>query len=156
EGRVGVGPSPPGALDWNVVFTARGGHPVSAPLLLEYYDRLPQPRPGDDEELWAAGAQEPLREFRAAVRERYAEGTLQRLGGAEAARPRRAAPRARGRVGRMQATPPAAGLPPDREGLARRFAVDALGEIWSRGGSAEQPGPPRQAAREDAPVAARL
>ena len=32
-----------------------GAHAVSVPLLLELFERLPELKPGDDEELWAAG-----------------------------------------------------------------------------------------------------
>src|SRR2546429_4269503 len=39
-------------------------------LLVEMFDRLPAFRPGDDEDLWAAGVQDAMREFRTAVRDR--------------------------------------------------------------------------------------
>ncbi len=38
---------------------------MSSPLLVELFDQLPAFRPGDDEDLWAAGLQEAMREFRA-------------------------------------------------------------------------------------------
>src|SRR5690606_17646211 len=52
------------------------GSVLSTPLLVQYFDRLPPLNPGDDEEMWAAGVQGAIREFRTAVRDRYTEGTL--------------------------------------------------------------------------------
>lgn len=128
---------------------------MSAPLLLEFYDRLPQPQPGDDEELWAAGAQEAIRAFRTGVRERYTEGTLQRLAEADDVRLRRAAVLALGLVGTMQSNAAVAAMLHDDDAVVRRFAVDALWEVWFRGDTADHGWALRQAARESDPVAAR-
>ena len=64
---------------------------MSVPLLLELFERLPELKPGDDEELWAAGVQDAIRGFRAGVRERYTEGTLARLLSSTHPKTRRAA-----------------------------------------------------------------
>jgi tetratricopeptide (TPR) repeat protein len=111
---------------------------VSAPLLTEYFARLPDLQPGDDEELWAAGAQDAMREFRAAVRARYTEGTLVRLLGADDVRTRRAAVLALGLVGTIESNAAVAGRLTDPDPLVQRFASDALWEVWFRGGTPEQ------------------
>src|SRR5919106_5683590 len=111
---------------------------VSAPLLLELFDRLPDLKPGDDEELWAAGVQEAMRAFRAGVRERYTEGTLARLLASTDARTRRAAVLALGLIGTVEVSPAVAAVLHDEDPLVQRFASDALWELWFRGGTAEQ------------------
>jgi tetratricopeptide (TPR) repeat protein len=111
---------------------------VAAPLLVEMYDRLPPIRPGDDEDLWAAGAGDAMREFRSAVRERYTEGTLQRLVNDPDVTVRRAAALALGLVGTMQSNAAVAARLHDDDPLAQRFAADAMWELWFRGGTPEQ------------------
>lgn len=111
---------------------------MSAPLLVEYYERLPPLRPDDDEELWAAGAQAAVRKFRDRVRKRYAEGTLQRLLAHDDVRARRAAAFALGLLGTMQSNPGVAAALKDDDPLVRRFASDGLWEIWGRAGTPEQ------------------
>jgi tetratricopeptide (TPR) repeat protein len=126
---------------------------VPASLLVELFDRLPEFRPGDDEDLWAAGMQEAVRRFRAAVRDRYTEGTLQRLLGADDAKTRRAAALAVGLVGTPDSVAAAAAALHDDDPLVRQFAAEGLWELWFRGGTADQNRRLRQAARE--PDAAR-
>jgi len=111
---------------------------VSAPLLLEMFDRLPELKPGDDEELWAAGVQEGMREFRTAVRQRYNEGTLARLLRSTDARTRRAAVLALGLIGTIEVNPAVAAVLHDDDPLVQRFAADALWELWFRGGTADE------------------
>src|SRR4051794_38430075 len=103
------------------------------------YDRLPEFRPGDDEDLWAAGVQDAMRQFRTAVRDRYTEGTLQRLlVTAEDVKARRAAALALGLTGTPASVPAAAAALHDADQLVRRFAADSLWELWFRGGTDEQ------------------
>jgi tetratricopeptide (TPR) repeat protein len=129
---------------------------VPASLLVELFDRLPGFRPGDDEDLWTAGLQEAVGEFRDAVRARYTEGTLQRLlAGADDANARRAAALALGLTGTPAATPAVAAALHDPDRLVRRFAADALWELWFRAGTAEQNARLREAAREPNPTKAR-
>ncbi|HJZ55969.1 MAG TPA: tetratricopeptide repeat protein [Gemmataceae bacterium] len=128
---------------------------MSIPLLLELYDRLPELQPGDDEELWAAGVQDAMREFRTAVRASYTEGTLQRLLRSSDVRTRRAAVLALGLVGTIQSNPATAGMLRDEDVLVQRFASDALWELWFRGGTSEQNWTLQQAVRLPDPVAAR-
>ena len=126
-------------------------------LLVELFDRLPEYRLGDDEDLWAAGCRDALREFRAAVRDRYTEGTLQRLlAGADEVKARRAAALALGLVGTPAAAPVLAAALHDADFLVRRFAADSLWELWFGAGTAEQNERLRAAAREPNPVKARI
>ena len=129
---------------------------MSAPLLVELFDRLPEFRSTDDEDLWAAGVQEAMRGFRAAVRERYTEGTLQRLlAAADDAKVRRAAALALGLTGTLDSAPVAAEALHDDDALVRRFAADALWELWFRGGTVEQNVRLREAAGEPNMIKAR-
>lgn len=128
---------------------------MSHPLLLDYYDKLPPLHPGDDEELWAAGAQAAIKGFRSAVRKKYTEGTLQRLLQSGDARVRRAAVLALGLIGTMPSSPGLAGLLADEDPLVQRFAADALWEVWFRGGTPEQNWRLRQATRASDPAAGR-
>jgi tetratricopeptide (TPR) repeat protein len=102
------------------------------------FDCLPELKPGDDEELWAAGVQDAMREFRTAVRQRYSEGTLARLLRSTDARTRRAAVLALGLIGTIEVNPAVAAVLHDDDPLVQRFAADALWELWFRGGTAEQ------------------
>ena len=129
---------------------------MAAPLLVELFDRLPEFGPGDDEDLWAAGVQTALLEFRAAVREHYTEGTLQRvLATAPAAKARRAAALALGLTGTFASVPVAAAALHDGDQLVRRFAADSLWELWFRAGTAEQNARLQGAAREPDAIKAR-
>lgn len=129
---------------------------MSTPVLLEFYDRLPPLSPGDDEELWAAGVQEGMREFRTAVRDRYTEGTLVRLLAADDHKTRRAAVLALGLVGTMQSNAAVVKMLADEDPLVQRFATDALWEVWFRGGSPEQNWQLQQAIRQSDTNVARI
>lgn len=111
---------------------------MSKPFLIEMFDRIPPLQPGDDEELWGVGVQEAIRAFRAAVREKYTEGTLQRLLASDNVKVRRAAVLALGLIGTMEANPSVAGALRDSDSLVQMFAADALWELWFRGGTPEQ------------------
>jgi tetratricopeptide (TPR) repeat protein len=128
---------------------------VSAPLLSELFDRLPEFRPDDDEDLWAAGMQEAIRQFRDSVRERYTEGTLQRLLGGCDVKTRRAAALAIGLVGTSDSVAAAAAALHDDDPLVRQFASDGLWELWFRDGTADQNWRLRQAVREPDALKAR-
>jgi tetratricopeptide (TPR) repeat protein len=133
-----------------------GGVAVATPLLVELFDRLPVFRPGDDEDLWAAGLQEAMREFRAAVRKRYSEGTLERLlATSEDVKARQAAALALGLTGTPAAVPTVAAALHDHDQLVRRFAADSLWELWFRSGTDEQNMRLREAAQEPNQVKAR-
>ncbi|WP_052549573.1 HEAT repeat domain-containing protein [Gemmata sp. SH-PL17] len=128
---------------------------MSVPFLVELYDRLPEFRLGDDEDLWTAGAQGALREFRDAAREHYTEGTLQRLLMTGAVNARRAAARAIGLIGTSESVPTAATALRDEDPLVRHFATDSLWELWFREGTEEQTQRLQDAVRESDPAKAR-
>lgn len=120
-----------------------------AALLVELFDRLPAYRPGDDEDLWAAGVQDAMRAFRAAVRDHYTEGTLQRiLAASNEVKARRAAALALGLIGTFPAVPVVAAALHDADQLVRRFAADSLWELWFRAGTPEQNARLAEAVRE--------
>jgi tetratricopeptide (TPR) repeat protein len=129
---------------------------VSAPLLVELFDRLPQLRPGDDEDLWAAGVHDALRVFRTGVRERYTEGTLLRVLASAEVKARRAAVLALGLVGTMESNAAVAAALHDTDPLAQKFAADALWELWFREGTPDQNLRLREAARNPDAVKARV
>lgn len=124
-----------------------GSSAVSASLLVEMFERLPELQPGDDEDLWAAGVHDAMRDFRAAVRKRYTEGTLQRMLAAPHVKTRRAAALALGLLGTMESNAVVASALADEDFLVQRFAADALWELWFRAGTAEQNWRLREAAR---------
>src|SRR6185312_3994066 len=76
--------------------------------------------------------------FRAEVKDRYTEGTLQRLLNSTDARTRRAAILALGLVGTFQSNAAVAAMLHDDDPLVQRFASDALWELWFRGGTPDQ------------------
>ncbi|HEY2783374.1 MAG TPA: tetratricopeptide repeat protein [Fimbriiglobus sp.] len=110
---------------------------MSDPLLVRFYEQLPKPRPGDDPDLWAAGVQDAMREFRGSVRNNYAEGTLIRLVAHPDVRCRQAVALALGLTGTMTSNAALAGLLKDEDPLVQRFAHDAMWEVWLRGQSAD-------------------
>lgn len=128
---------------------------MSTPLLVEFFSKLPELRPRDDEELWTAGVQLAMREFRVAVRARYSEGTLQRILASAEVRSRRAAALALGLVGSMDSNPIVATALHDADSLVQKFAADSLWELWFRAGTAEQNRRLSEAARNVDMVAVR-
>lgn len=108
-------------------------------LLLEAYEKLPQPRSGDDPDLLQAGVTDAMREFRAEVLAKYTEGTLQRLiASAEDERQRRAAALAFSLIGTMASNAALAAALHDPDSQVRKLAADSLWEIWFRAGTDEQ------------------
>lgn len=110
---------------------------MTIPLLVESFAKLPQPRPGDDPDLLQAGIQAAMREFRDEVREKYTEGTLQRLLADGDDLARRAAALALGFAGSMQSGPALAAALKDDDALVRQFAAESLREVWLRGDEAD-------------------
>lgn len=111
---------------------------MNEPLILSLYRKLPQPKGLDESHIWESGVQHALREFRTAVRANYLEGTLVRLLSHQSVEVRQAAILALGIVGTTQSNFAVAEALKDDDPLVRRFAHDALWEIWFRGGDAEQ------------------
>jgi tetratricopeptide (TPR) repeat protein len=111
---------------------------LSKPYLIELFDRCPPLQARDDEDMWTAGVQEAMREFRSAVREKYTEGTLLRLLNSNDVKTRRAAVLALGLIGTMESNPALAKALHDADSIVRLSAADALWELWFRGGTPEQ------------------
>jgi tetratricopeptide (TPR) repeat protein len=111
---------------------------VSTPLLVDYYRHLPQPRPSDDPDHWAARVQKDLDAFRRQVAEHYTEGTLQRLLASPDGEARKAAALALGLSGTMASNAAVAAALHDPEPEVRRQAADALWSIWFRAGEPDQ------------------
>ncbi len=107
------------------------------PLIVTFYRKLPQPSPTDDRDLWQAGVQDAIREFRHSIKNNYSEGTLQRLVGHDDPFARQAAVLALGLVGTLDSNAVVANALKDSDWLVRQFAEDALWEIWYRGDNAE-------------------
>lgn len=107
-------------------------------LLVEAFAKLPQPHPSDDPDLFRAGLQAAMREFRDLVRERYTEGTLQRLLLFGDLSNRRAAVMALALTGTMKSNLVLARALRDPDPLIRDSAADALWDVWFRGGTSEQ------------------
>ena len=109
-------------------------------LLLEAFENLPKPQASEDLDLWEAGAEDAIREYRELAETRYGEGTLCRiLASSEDPQARRAAAFALGFVGTMGANAvDSSALRTDSDDRVRRFAIDSLWEIWFRGDSVEQ------------------
>ena len=107
------------------------------PLIVTLYRALPQPSPTDDRDLWQAGVQGAIREFRHSIKNNYAEGTLQRLVVHDDPFARQAAVLALGLVGTLDSNAAVAAALKDSDWLVRQFAEDALWEIWYRGDNAE-------------------
>jgi tetratricopeptide (TPR) repeat protein len=111
----------------------REGATVSDPLLVRYYEQMPKPRPGDDPDLWAAGVQESMKEFRASIKNNYTEATIIRLASHPDVRARQAVALALGLIGTLDSNATLAGLLKDEDTLVQRFAHDAMWEVWLRG-----------------------
>lgn len=111
---------------------------MSNSLLVESFEKLPQPRPGDDPDLLRAGVQEAMCEFRDVVLQRYTEGTLQRLLLSGDTADRRAAVMGLAIIGTMKSNPTLARALHDSDSQVRSAASDAMWDVWFRGGNRDQ------------------
>ena len=108
-------------------------------LLIEAYELLPQLRDGDDPDLFQAGLDAAVSEFRLAVEERYTEGTLARiLSNHLDATSRRAAAVGLGLVGTMASNSAVAGALHDPDDDVRNTAAQVIWELWFRGDAGPQ------------------
>jgi tetratricopeptide (TPR) repeat protein len=113
------------------------GADVGKALLIEYYNRLPEPREGDDPAATAARLEASLETFKKRVGDRYTEGTLLRLLGASDERARQAAVLALGMLGTMKANAGLADRLHDDDLMVRQLASDALWAVWFRADSVD-------------------
>ena len=118
--------------------TAREDGSVPNAHLVEIYRELPQLRPPDDPDLWAARMHDGLRSFRRQLLSRYTEGTLQRLLVHPDPETRRAAVLGLGLIGTMESNAALARALHDTDRAAARMAGDGIWQLWFRGGTAEQ------------------
>jgi tetratricopeptide (TPR) repeat protein len=100
---------------------------------MEYYRLLPERRDGEDAKAWAARLETGLKQFKANVAGRYAEGTLQRLADHPDPQARRAALLALHLLGTLASNDAVAALLRDDNRQVRQMAADALWAIWFRG-----------------------
>jgi tetratricopeptide (TPR) repeat protein len=97
---------------------------------MKYYDELPNPQ-GEEPKDWEARLRTGLERFKELVVARYTEGTLHRLLHHTDARVRRACLLALGLTGTMKnSNAVAADLLHDQDRAVRKFAADALLNLW--------------------------
>lgn len=102
-------------------------------LLMDYYQRLPERRLGEDGKSWSVRLHEGLSRFQQEVAARYSEGTLQRLVHEASPEARRAAVAALGLVGTLASNKLLASRLHDSDTTVRQLAHDALWSLWFRG-----------------------
>ena len=110
---------------------------MATALLLQFYRQRPERKPGETGGAWGRRLEAGLKQFKAAVEERYTEGTLLRLLAGGDAETRQAAVLALGLCGTMKANAALAGRLRDDDPDVRRMASDALWPIWFRADSPE-------------------
>jgi tetratricopeptide (TPR) repeat protein len=105
---------------------------VRLPLLLNYYQLLPEPDPQKDPQRWAKQYRTSLAKFKRSVTARYCEATLERLLYAPVAEVRQAAILALGLAGTMNVNASLAARLHDEEPAVAELAADALWSLWFR------------------------
>jgi tetratricopeptide (TPR) repeat protein len=103
---------------------------VSASLLVEYYQDLPE-RQAEDSDAWLVRFHTAISTFRKKVAQRYNEGTLQRLLDSDV-ETRRAAVLALGLIGSMASNKLLAGCLHDDDERVCELATGALWALWFR------------------------
>jgi len=111
--------------------------PVSQPILVDYFQEIPDRKDGENPRRWAQRFQSGLEKFKIAVKERYSEGTLERLLSSSSAQVRQAATLALGMNGSWSVNKPLAGMLHDEHTLVRQVASDALWSLWFRASTPE-------------------
>jgi tetratricopeptide (TPR) repeat protein len=108
------------------------GAEVGIPLLVEFYNELPEPQE-DDPKAWESRLRHGLEKFKKRVEERYTEGTLHRLVHSGDPQVRRATVLALGLTGTMKTSNAlVAGMLHDSDRGVRQLASDALWALWLR------------------------
>ncbi len=108
---------------------------MGQPLLLEYYEEIPQRQPNEPTALWTPRFRQALKRFQQNVERRYSEPTLERLLWTSSAPVRQAAIVALGLVGTMKCSESVASMLHDEDHAVRMLATDALWSIWFRADS---------------------
>lgn len=102
------------------------------PLILDYYQLLPEQTPEAEPRHWARAYRKALQKFHHAVAARYQEATLEKLLGDRTPEVRQAATLALGLLGSMKSSATLAARLHDEDPVARELAADALWSIWFR------------------------
>ncbi len=102
------------------------------PLILQYYQLLPDHNPEEEPADWPRQFRKALAKYKRAVEARYFEGTLERLLFAPDPDVRQAAILALGLTGSIKVNPTVARCLHDEDPTARQLASDALWSIWRR------------------------
>jgi tetratricopeptide (TPR) repeat protein len=110
---------------------------VSPPLLVDYYNKLPERQVNEPPREGKSRWQTALDKFKKRVEERYAEGTLLRLLEVGDARCRQAALTALGLLGTMNGNAAVAARLHDDDPDTRQLAADTLWTLWFRADSEE-------------------
>ena len=121
----------------NYLIISHKGVIVVQPLLLQYYQLLPEHRLEDEPTDWPRLFRKALAKFRRCVEARYIESTLERLLHSHNPEVRQAAVLALGLTGSYQVNNAVAKCLRDEDPTARQLASDALWSIWQRADAAE-------------------
>jgi tetratricopeptide (TPR) repeat protein len=120
-----------------IPFSLRTGVIVVQPLILQYYQLLPEQRLEEEPADWPRQFRKALSKFKRAVAARYSQATLDRLLYAPQIEVRQAATLALGLTGTIQVNGSVAARLRDEDPVVRQLAADALWSIWQRGDTPE-------------------
>jgi tetratricopeptide (TPR) repeat protein len=120
----------------SVIIPLQIGVNVVQPLILQYYQLLPEPNPEESAD-WPRQFRKALGKFKRSVEARYNEATLDRLLWSPNAEVRQAAILALGMVGTIRVNANVARCLHDEDATAQQLAVDALWSIWQRADTPE-------------------
>lgn len=110
---------------------------MAAPLLVQYYQLLPQCHTDEDPADWKERFRKGVGKFRRSIEARYNEATLERLLLAAENEVRQAAALALGLVGTMEVNSALAARLHDDDALVRHLTADALWSLWFRADTPE-------------------
>jgi tetratricopeptide (TPR) repeat protein len=110
---------------------------VAQPLLLQYYQLLPEHRLEDEPADWPREFRRGLAKFKRSVEARYNEATLERLLHSPDGEVRQAAILGLGLIGTIKVNGSVAKALHDEDPTSRQLATDALWSIWQRADSRE-------------------
>jgi tetratricopeptide (TPR) repeat protein len=128
-----VGDGAPGCR----ICTPFKGAIVVQPLILQYYQLLPEHKRLDEPSDWARQYRKSLGKYKRAVEARYFESTLLRLLGAEDCEVRQATVLALGLMGSINVNAVVAKCLHDEDPIVRQLAAEGLWSIWQRGDTPE-------------------